>query len=137
MVIPIETSKEDLFKYYLLIVNTILGDKKLSNTEIEVLARLLLVDHIYRHLPNEDRNLLIFHSKTRNQILLDIANYNPNFSKAVFNNTITSLKKKNILIGNKRDLKLNFSNPIAKSIEKIKNKQSFKVTFDLYGQDFI
>jgi hypothetical protein len=137
MVIPIETSKEDLFKYYLLIVNTILGDKKLSNTEIEVLARLLLVDHIYRHLPNEDRNLLIFHSKTRNQILLDIANYNPNFSKAVFNNTITSLKKKNILIGNKRDLKLNFSNPIAKSIEKIKNKQSFKVTFDLYGQNFI
>lgn len=137
MNIPIKTTKEKLFKYYLMLINPTIGDSKLSNTEIEVLSRLLLIDYLYKDLPQSDKNLLLFHSKTRNQILLDIASNNPNFSKAVFNNTITSLKKKGFLSGDKRELQLNIINPIINNIKSDKDKDYFTLSFTLHGQNLV
>jgi hypothetical protein len=120
-----------------MLINPTIGDSKLSNTEIEVLSRLLLVDYLYKDLPQSDKNLLLFHSKTRNQILLDIASTNPNFSKAVFNNTITSLKKKGFLSGDKRELQLNIINPIINNIKSDKDKDYFTLSFTLHGQNLV
>lgn len=137
MRLNLDTTKEKIFKQYLTIINPLLGKSKLSNTEVEVLSRLLLVDYMYRHLPEEERNLLIFHTRTRSNILLDIAKENPNFSKAVLHNTITTLKKKGIIQGNKRELKLVFNNAIADW--KIANPKDtvFTITIALNGQDLV
>lgn len=137
MKLDIETTKEKIFKQYLVIVNPILGKAKLSNTEIEILSRLLLIDYLYRHLNENERNLLIFHTKTRNQILLDISKTNPNFSKAVFNNTIATLKKKEIILSNKRELKLNFENPLIKLQKENPKSKTLVIQVNLHGQDLV
>ncbi len=90
------TTVEKIFKQYLTIVNGILSPgKKLTDIEIEVLDRMLIIDYKYRHLPKDKRDTILFHKITRQKIRESIFN----MSKHSYNNIITHLRKKGMIEG--------------------------------------
>jgi len=97
MIIPIHTSEELIFKQYLTIVNGVLSsEKKLTNIEIDVLEKLLYIDHLYKHLDKEKRDKILFHKTTRQKIREEVYN----ISTQSLNNVLTKLRKKGMIQGN-------------------------------------
>lgn len=97
MTIPISTTIDKIFKQYLVLMNGVLSrEKRLSNLEIDVLEKMLYIDHIYRHLPKNNRDKILFHTKTRERIRESVYNISPNS----YNNVLSKLRKKGMLIGN-------------------------------------
>lgn len=91
MLININTSTKDIFKQYLTIINTILSkEKRLIPSEIEVLAKILYIDNLYKHLPKEKRDSIIFHKETKLKIRESLYNMSINS----FKNILSSLNKK-------------------------------------------
>ena len=133
MTININTSQKLIFVQYLNIINPLFGTNKLSNSEIEVLGRILSIDYAYKQYPADIRNKIIFSSEARNRMMRDISESNSTFSKQVFNNTIMSLKKKGVITGHKGNSQLVLNNPF---ISDVKNK-TLTVTFNLHGEDLV
>lgn len=98
----IKTTEEDIFEQYLHLVNPILGANKMKPIEIQVLAKLLLIDYMYKHLPQEDRNIILFDKETKIKIRLSLLN----MSEASFNNIMMKLRKKKLITKEKILLKV-------------------------------
>jgi len=93
MDINIPTTEDKIFKQYLYILNPILSTRKLTAIEIEVLSKLLYINHLYKHLPKHQRDKILFHRKTKERIRQSINN----ISKNSLNNVLTSLRKKQLI----------------------------------------
>lgn len=86
-----ETTSLKGIKQYLSFINP-LAITKLSPMEIEVLSAYLYVNHLYRTFPKEVRDTLLFSKETRKKMVKFL-----NTSGDAFNNTISSLYKKDYL----------------------------------------
>ncbi len=94
MVINIPTTHSKVFKQYLVIVNTLLSEKhRLTNIEINVLEKMLYIDNLYKHLPKDKRDIIIFHKSTREKIKESLLNMSINS----FNNVLSKLRTKGMI----------------------------------------
>lgn len=94
MVINIPTTRDKIFKQYLSIINTLLSDKhRLTNIEINVLEKMLYIDNLYKHLPKDKRDIIIFHKSTREKIKESLFNMSINS----FNNILSKLRTKGMI----------------------------------------
>jgi len=107
MIITIPTSKTKFFRQGLEIIRHIPPLNLLSNRELDVLAHLLYYDYLYRDIPEDLREKLVFDYEIRVIIRDSIG-----ISEAVLNNLITSIRKKGIITGKKTiSIGLNPDNP--------------------------
>jgi hypothetical protein len=90
MTINIQTEKAKIYIHYLNVVNYSLP-KSLTGNEIKVLATMMYIRNIYSHV--KDTNKLIFTTSTKKRIQQSLK-----LSVPVFNNTLSSLRKKKIFI---------------------------------------
>jgi hypothetical protein len=96
-VIPINTTEELIFKQYLTIVNGLFSsEKRLTDFEIEILEKMLYIDYIYRHLTKEQRDKILFNKITKQKIREEVYG----ISEQSFNNAISKLRKKGMIVGN-------------------------------------
>lgn len=96
MVINIPTTYDKVFKQYLTIVNSLLSDsKKLTKIEIDVLDKMLYIDNLYKHLPKDKRDIILFHRSTKDRIQESLLN----MSKNSFNNVLNKLRNKGMIVG--------------------------------------
>ena len=91
MIIPIKTDIAQSFKAYLQILNPVL---KLKDKEIEVLSSFVSIWYKNKNNPNIEK--LLFSTHIRKIIRKSI-----NMSEASFNNHITMLRKKSMIIDKK------------------------------------
>tara|TARA_R110000751_G_scaffold69342_2_gene140849 strand:+ start:214 stop:561 length:348 start_codon:yes stop_codon:yes gene_type:complete len=91
MIIPLKTSISKAFKAYIKILNPIL---KLKDKEIEVLSSFLSIWYINKDKKNLDK--LLFSTPVRKMVRRSI-----NMSEASFNNHITMLRKKKMIVNKK------------------------------------
>lgn len=100
-VIQIPSTRDDIFKKYLQIINGVLSEeKRLTKIEIDVLEKMLLIDYIYKHRSKEDRDKIIFNNITKCKIRIETYN----MSEASYNNVLTKLRKKGFIT--KKSLKV-------------------------------
>ena len=93
-VIQIPSTRDDIFKKYLQIINGVLSEeKRLTKIEIDVLEKMLLIDYIYKHRSKEDRDKIIFNNITKSKIRIETYN----MSEASYNNVLTKLRKKGFI----------------------------------------
>tara|TARA_R110001592_G_scaffold129906_6_gene342710 strand:+ start:775 stop:1122 length:348 start_codon:yes stop_codon:yes gene_type:complete len=91
MIIPIKADIAQSFKAYLQILNPVL---KLKDKEIEVLSNFLSI--WYKNKSNKDIDKLLFSTPVRKMVRKAIG-----MSEASFNNHITMLRKKQMIIEKK------------------------------------
>jgi hypothetical protein len=93
-IIQIPTTREEIFKQYLYIINGVLSDeKKLTTIEIDVLEKMLLIDYIYKHHPKDKRDKILFNKITKDKIRSEVYN----ISGASFNNILMKLRRKGFI----------------------------------------
>lgn len=95
-------------KQYLHFINPLVRTK-LSPLEINVLGDILYLDNLYKDVPREIRNTVIFSTETRKKIVKHLET-----SKEALNNVISSLYKKKYI---SKDGKLLVKVPINKNNE--------------------
>jgi hypothetical protein len=96
-VYKIPSTQNNIFKRYLCIVNGMLSSKsRLTELEIEVLDKMLVVDYMYRNYTKEKRDKIIFNNITKDKIREEVYG----ISKFSYNNILTKLRKKGFIIGN-------------------------------------
>lgn len=101
MIVNIPTTVDSIFKQYLVLINSLLSSsKKLTVLEIDVLDRMLYIDYKYRHLTREQRDVIIFHPKTREKIIESLYSMSTNS----YYNILTKLRKKGMIVN--RSLKV-------------------------------
>jgi 2'-5' RNA ligase len=91
MVIPLEANIAQSMKAYLQILNPVL---KLKDKEVEVLSSFLSI--WYKNRNNKNIGKLLFSTPVRKMVRTSIE-----MSEASFNNHITMLRKKQMIIGKK------------------------------------
>ena len=111
MIIPINSDIPQSMKAYLQVLNPVL---KLKDKEIEVLSSFLSIWHSNRSNPNLDK--MLFSTPVRKLVRNQI-----DMSEASFNNHITMLRKKNMIV----DKKINSS-----ILEAIKD-EGIEVTYKI------
>lgn len=103
MVINIPTTKDQIFKQYLVIINTLLSkNKKLTDFEIEILDKLVYIDNLYSKYPKEQRDKILFSRVTKDKIRQSVYN----ISEHSYNNAISKLRKKGFITGNVLNVKV-------------------------------
>ena len=102
MQINIPSNPEIIFKQYLTIMNPTFGKNSLKPMEIDILAKYLYIDYKYRHLPQEDRETIMFAQETKKRIRISLGQPNVPMSEASFNNAMLKLRKKKFI--NKQSL---------------------------------
>lgn len=90
------TSKEKFFRQYLELIKIFHPFNKLRPRELDVLSELMRLNNEYQNLAYRDRWKLILHYESRQAIKAKF-----NISDAVFNNTLSALRKKGLLVDNK------------------------------------
>jgi hypothetical protein len=113
MIIPIKSDIPKSMKAYLQILNPVL---KLKDKEIEVLSSFLSIWHSNRSNPNLDK--MLFSTPVRKLVRNQI-----DMSEASFNNHITMLRKKKMII----DKKLNPS--ILSGVQENGIEITYKITW--------
>lgn len=118
MNIPINTTSDKFFKTVILVLNPVL---KLSKTEVEVLASIMLIMYANRNASKErlEKHILSYKSRVALRSKLEL-------SEASLNNNISSLKKKGVIV--KTDNGFSLSDPIRRLYPE-NNKLS--VTFNV------
>ena len=88
----IHTDKKSIFRYWLEFLKPY---HKLRNKEIEALSLMLYYRYeLSREIPNLDMvDIILFSTETRGKIRVELNN----MSQKVFNNLLTSLRKKGVL----------------------------------------
>lgn len=88
----IHTDKKSIFRYWLEFLKPY---HKLRNKEVEALSLMLYYRYeLSREIPNMDMvDMILFSTETRGKIRAELNN----MSQKVFNNLLTSLRKKNVL----------------------------------------
>jgi len=89
MIIPLKANIPQSFKAYLQVLNPVL---KLKDKEIEVLSNFLSI--WYKNKDNKNIDKLLFSTPVRKMVRKSI-----DMSEASFNNHITMLRKKKMIIG--------------------------------------
>jgi len=103
MVIPINTTETQIFKQYLVIINGLLSaEKRLTNIEIDVLEKMMYIDYLYRELPKDKRDIIIFDKRTKDKIRAEVYG----ISTHSLNNTICKLRKKGMILNNSLKVKV-------------------------------
>lgn len=103
MIVPIHTSEEKIFKQYLTIINGLLSsEKRLTNFEIDILEKMLYVDYLYRDLPKDKRDIIIFDKRTKDKIRSEVYG----ISTHSFNNALSKLRKKGMISLNSLKVKV-------------------------------
>lgn len=103
MVIPIHTSLENIFKQYITILNGVLSsEKKLTSFEIDILEKMLYIDYLYRELPKDKRDIIIFDKRTKDKIREEVYG----ISTHSFNNALSKLRKKGFITENRLNVKV-------------------------------
>lgn len=105
---PWKTNTLKAIKQYLHFINPLVKTK-LSPLEINILGDILYLDNLYKDIPREIRNSVIFSPDTRRKIATHLET-----SKDAFNNVISSLYKKKYI---SKDGKLLVKVPINKNNE--------------------
>lgn len=96
MTVNIPTVYDKVFKQYLVIVNGLLSDsKRLTKIEIDVLEKMLYINHLYKHLPKDKRDILLFHKSTKDKIRKSLLS----MSEGSFNNVLNKLRQKGVIEG--------------------------------------
>lgn len=121
MTVGIRTTAEKLFRKWWAIVNTQRTDK-LTESELDVMSKLLYIDYLYSHHSREKRNIIIFHSETKKRIRESLNN----MSKQTFNNILLKLRKKNLITLDS----INITIPRI-----VDNKFSINITFEITEND--
>ena len=111
MIIPIRSNVAQSFKAYLQILNPVL---KLKDKEVEVLSSFLSIWH--KNKNNADIDKILFSTPVRKMVRKSIG-----MSEASFNNHITMLRKKKMIV----DKKINSS--ILKNIEDTGIEITYKI----------
>lgn len=88
-VFRIETSIEDFFVKYLLVLNEIF---KLSRGVLEVFAQLLYFNDKYKDADKEDRDAMVFSTATRKRICKNLG-----MTAASLDNHLLSLRKRGLI----------------------------------------
>lgn len=94
--IKIPTNKRLYFRQVLGLLRGFDPFSKCQPRELDVLAELYYWNYYYRDVPEESRGKLIFDYDTKRAI----ADY-LNIDNAVLDNSLSSLRKKNIIVGRK------------------------------------
>lgn len=94
MTVQINTNEELIFKQYLVIMNSLISSKKkLTELEIEVLSKFLYIDYLYKDLPKDKRDLILFNKITKDKIRTEIHN----ISTHSLNNALSKLRSKGMI----------------------------------------
>lgn len=93
--VNINSDSSKIFRQYLEVVKIFQPFNKLKRQEIRVLAELLKLEYSLKTVEEENKWKLIFHYDNR----LLIRN-NLNISVASFNNSLSALRKNNIVVNN-------------------------------------
>ena len=91
MIIPLKANIAQSFKAYLQVLNPVL---KLKDKEVEVLSNFISI--WYKNKSNKDIDKLLFSTPVRKMVRKSI-----DMSEASFNNHITMLRKKKMIINKK------------------------------------
>lgn len=115
------TSKKLIFRYWLEFLKPY---HKLRNKEIEALALLLYYRYeLSREISNEKMvDMILFSTETRSKIRVEL----DNMSQKVFNNLLTSLRKKGVLTKD---------NQIHKSLIPKMGEKGFELIFNFKVKD--
>lgn len=115
------TSKKLIFRYWLEFLKPY---HKLRNKEIEALALLLYYRYeLSREISNEKMvDMILFSTETRHKIRVELEN----MSQKVFNNLLTSLRKKKVLTKD---------NKIHKSLIPKMGEEGFELIFNFKVKD--
>ncbi len=90
-IVNIPTTEESYFLQYLTILKPI---SRMRDKEIQILAQLMFYNNRYSHLEQEVREKMVFDTDTRMRIRQKLK-----MSEASFNNCLTELRKKNVIVG--------------------------------------
>ena len=94
MIINIPTTYDKVFLQYLTIINSLLSsEKKLTKIEMLVLDKMLYIDNLYKHLPKDKRDIILFHKNTKEKIRESLLN----MSNCSFNNVFHKLRAKGMI----------------------------------------
>ena len=96
MIIRISTTKRLYFRQVLNLLKGFEPLNKCQPRELDVLAELYYWNYYYKDIPEESRGKLIFDYDTKRAI----ADY-LNIDNAVLDNSLSALRKKNIIVGRK------------------------------------
>ena len=97
MFIPIDTTAELIFRQYITIINSLFGkEKKLTGFEIDILEKMLYIDYLYKHLPKDKRDKILFDKITKKKIREEVYG----ISEQSYNNAISKMRKKGFIKGN-------------------------------------
>ena len=95
MIINIPSNYSIVFRQYLTIINGLLSKKKrLTPIEIDVLDKMLYIDNLYKHLPKDKRDIILFHKNTKDKIRESLLN----MSLGSFDNVLNQLRKKGMIV---------------------------------------
>jgi hypothetical protein len=101
MKLDIKTNREDIFEQYLLLINPILHNKRLTGSEIKILSKILYIYNMYLYLGKENANNIVFHTETKKRIRESLSKESKKIiSRASFDNVICSLKSKGFITSN-------------------------------------
>tara|TARA_R110000782_G_scaffold144644_1_gene237493 strand:+ start:22 stop:390 length:369 start_codon:yes stop_codon:yes gene_type:complete len=87
-----EPTEEKLFRVYVQLIQPIL---RLRSREVDVFAQLLYLNHKKSSLPDVDRFDLIFSTKYRKSMAIDL-----DIKPEVLQNCFSELRKKNLIVDN-------------------------------------
>ena len=113
MIIPLKANITQSFKAYLQVLNPVL---KLKDKEVEVLSNFLSV--WYKNKSNKDIDKLLFSTPVRKMVRKSI-----DMSEASFNNHITMLRKKKMIVGK------TLNPTILNAIKKDRIEITYKITW--------
>lgn len=110
-VIPIKTELRTFFRQYVHIMKPVF---KLNDRESDILGELMYFNYKYRELTEDIRYKIIFDYDTKVEIRVNLG-----ITEASFNNGLTTLRKKGILVDNR----------LAGNLLVIPDSNRFSVTF--------
>lgn len=96
MKITIKGNSELIITQYLSFLNPLLGGRRLKETELKVMSKLIYIDRMYRDLKKEQRDKILFHQETKKRVRKSLLH----MSEASYNNVILSLRKKGFIENN-------------------------------------
>jgi hypothetical protein len=86
-------NKFEIYKSYLSIINWTLGDKSLSNKEIDILAHFMYYNELYANIPEEEAKIeLLMSASTKKKIKQKLS-----MSSSMFDTYLSRIKKKGLI----------------------------------------
>jgi len=116
-------NKFEVYKSYLSIVNWTLGDKSLSNKEIDILAYFMYYNELYANIPDEEAKIeLLMSASTKKKIKQKLS-----MSSSMFDTYLSRIKKKGLISdtgiqGTLNKIRLDNDYIVSFNVKQIKKK---------------